>query len=53
MVAKQQISVDMTVFPVAKQPEVLERIISLELKILHVYWYIILLYPVKRQLKVF
>ena len=43
----------MTVFPVAYQPEVIERNISLKLKILHLYWYIILHNPVKRQLKVF
>ena len=43
----------MTVFSVALQPEVIERKISLKLKILLTYWYIILLNPIKRQLKVF
>ena len=31
----------------------MEGNISLKLKILHIYWYIILHNPVKRQLKVF
>ena len=43
----------MTVFSVAYQPELIERNISLKLKILHIYWYIILNNPVERQFKVF